>query len=542
MIRPGGVPSVLTIARLTADKQVGPSVRIHRWLKDAGVDFRWYVVGVGEEEESIRELIRELGMEEEFILLGRRDDVYALLQACDVLALISRSEGCPTVVLEALAANRPVLMTDVNGADELLEGGRLGTVVANDPWAIFHALARIVRDEGLRMDYQRNQAGRAALGAEADGAGSILDVVAAVEPARRPDPRVTILIPTYNQEGTIGRAIRSALDQDFAALEVVVLDDASSDGTGAAARAWWSDPRVRYVRNERNIGRVANYRRGLVEHARGEWVLMLDGDDHLADPSFIREALEAVARAGARPVVFAQAGHRVVFADGRRGDVDILPPIYGHEQVVPGGEYLRLLFDSGFFTHLGSLYRREAAIAADFYTADISSSDMDSFMRLALDGDVLLLNRVAGCWVHHGANASSRLPLDQLEANARIFRDAAEEAVRRGLIAARRIEKPLTRYEARTLIVLFDFLLGDAPPTARQLAQFAGIAYRINPRLFRYDLFLHTCRNYLRRMVGRPPKPPRAPRPRPGRTDSAELGPARPWHRRVGRKAAAARR
>ena len=71
---------------------------------------------------------------------------------------------------------------------------------------------------------------------------------------------------------------------------MVVLDDASTDGTGRVARAWAYDRRFRYVCNDRNLGRVANYRRGLSDHARGDWVLMLDGDDYLADPGFIGRA------------------------------------------------------------------------------------------------------------------------------------------------------------------------------------------------------------------------------------------------------------
>jgi len=319
--------------------------------------------------------------------------------------------------------------------------------------------------------------------------------------ARVPPPRVTILIPCYNQERFIDQAIASALGQEFPSMEVVVLDDASTDGTGEAARAWRHDPRFRYVRNDRNLGRVANYRRGLHDHARGEWVLVLDGDDHLVDPGFIAHTCEAIDRHGDRPILFAQAGHRVRYLDGRGADSELLPRIEGSERVMTGGEYLRFVFETGFFTHLGTLYRRERALQARFYTAEISSTDMESLLRLALEGEVLLLRRIAGCWVQHGANASSHLQLADLEANVRIFRQAARTAVRRGLCSWAEIRKPLARYEARSLVALFGTMIGETAREPRDLARFLGIAVSINPALLANRHLLVACLGHVRTLI-----------------------------------------
>lgn len=316
-----------------------------------------------------------------------------------------------------------------------------------------------------------------------------------------PAPRVTILVPTYNQERFIERAIASALAQVYPSLEVVVLDDASSDGTGRAARAWMRDRRFRYVRNDRNLGRVANYRRGLCDHARGEWVLMLDGDDYLADPGFVGGACEALDRHGDRPIVFVQAGHRVRYLDGGGGDVEVLPRIEGAERVVTGGDYLRFVFETGFFTHLGALYHRERALRAGFYSAEISSTDMDSLLRLALDGEVLLLNRIAGCWVQHGSNASSHLPLDELRANVRIFRDIARTAVRRGVGSWEELGKPLTRYEARSLVALFDTMIGDTARGPLDLVRFLRVALSINPGLLWNGHLMSACLGHARTLT-----------------------------------------
>ncbi len=496
----GDVPVVLSVTRLTPDKQIGLCLQVHHQLKQAGIRFRWYVVGSGPEEPAIRAEIKRLDMSDDFMLLNRQDNIYAAMNACDVFALFSSSEGCPTVVLEALALGRPVVMTDVNGSDELIDHGRTGLVVANEADAIAAGLAQLVQNEHLRARFRQALAAEAHSHGPMREANTLVNLIEAPDPPPAP-PRITILIPTFNQERYIDQAISSALTQDDPSLEVVVADDASSDLTGETARLWAFDRRFRYVRNDHNLGRVANYRRALLDLARGEWVLMLDGDDFLADNTFIRRACEALDRHAARPIVFAQAGHRVHYLDGARRDVDIFPPIAGAESVLIGGDYLRMVFDTGFFSHLGALYNRQAAIDCGFYTAQISSSDMDSLLRLALTGEVLLLNTIAGFWVQHGSNASSSLPLADLEANAKIFRQIATSAVQSGQSTWRTLQGPLTRYEAVTLIHLFGTMIGKTARGPLALFRLFGIAVRINPRLFHEKLFLSGCLCFVRPLV-----------------------------------------
>ncbi|MBK8785156.1 MAG: glycosyltransferase family 2 protein [Chitinophagaceae bacterium] len=102
---------------------------------------------------------------------------------------------------------------------------------------------------------------------------------------------VTIAIPTYNNERYIADAIRSAMAQDYVNLEILIVDDASQDNTEQIVTPFCKDPRVYYFKNEKNIGRVANYHKALYQLAKGEWYLNLDGDDYLTDPSFISKAI-----------------------------------------------------------------------------------------------------------------------------------------------------------------------------------------------------------------------------------------------------------
>lgn len=103
-------------------------------------------------------------------------------------------------------------------------------------------------------------------------------------------PKVSILIPVFNRKNFISACIQSALDQTFTDFEVVVVDNASNDGTwDICQQLAASDSRVKVFRNDVNIGPVRNWLRCL-ELATGEYGKFLFSDD-LMMPSFLAETL-----------------------------------------------------------------------------------------------------------------------------------------------------------------------------------------------------------------------------------------------------------
>ncbi len=91
-------------------------------------------------------------------------------------------------------------------------------------------------------------------------------------------PAVSVVMTAYNRADYIGAAIESVLAQTFTDFELVVVDDRSTDGTIGVVRRYLSDPRVRLVENERNLGDYPN-RNHAATFARGEFLKYHDSDD-----------------------------------------------------------------------------------------------------------------------------------------------------------------------------------------------------------------------------------------------------------------------
>jgi succinoglycan biosynthesis protein ExoO len=94
------------------------------------------------------------------------------------------------------------------------------------------------------------------------------------------NPKVSVIIPAYNTETYIAKAIKSALEQTLTDIEVIVVDDGSSDKTVEVAKSF-TDQRLKVIVNQQNLGAAAARNRAL-RAAQGEWIAVLDSDDWYA--------------------------------------------------------------------------------------------------------------------------------------------------------------------------------------------------------------------------------------------------------------------
>ena len=230
-------------------------------------------------------------------------------------------------------------------------------------------------------------------------------------------PRVSVLIPTYNQAEYLAEAIQSALDQDYPELEVIVSDDASTDETEEVIERFLSESRLSVNRNTSNLGRVGNYRKCLYELATGEWALVLDGDDYLSDPSYLSDAMSLVEGEPETDLVFANATRLRDDLDGQlqsSHENQGLPPMSDGRDL-----FLRLATENISLFHNTCLYRRQKAINIGFYQHDLISSDWESLHRYILTGKVAFRDAHVAVWRLHAENATRGLTPRQRSDNLR---------------------------------------------------------------------------------------------------------------------------
>ena len=216
-------------------------------------------------------------------------------------------------------------------------------------------------------------------------------------------PKISIMIPTYNQELYIDEAIKSALAQDYDNLEVVVSDDCSTDNTELVVQKYLSDARVKYFKNEKNLGRVGNYRKTLYDYATGEWVVNLDGDDYYIDSHFVSYIAELISKYKSEDIVVLW-----ISEPGYDKSVKVFKDCIVEKDVLllNGIRYFQKYPKVGIFAHYNFIYNRNLALKTDFYSFNSLNSDFHSGIRLILRGNMLLINRSVAYWRMHENNAS----------------------------------------------------------------------------------------------------------------------------------------
>lgn len=125
-------------------------IRTVKRLSDTNPAFRFIIAGTGPDEESIRQQIRESGLQDVVFMLGFRADVAAVIHALDVFLITSKTEGLGTIVLEALAAGVPVVATRAGGIPEMIVDGETGLLASiGDDAALSRCVLRIFTDAAL---------------------------------------------------------------------------------------------------------------------------------------------------------------------------------------------------------------------------------------------------------------------------------------------------------------------------------------------------------------------------------------------------------
>jgi glycosyltransferase involved in cell wall biosynthesis len=248
--------------------------------------------------------------------------------------------------------------------------------------------------------------------------------------ARVTAPTVSIGVPTYNRAATLERAVASALMQTHRQLEVVVSDNASTDGTEELCRRWAErEPRLRYLRRSQNVGPTANFN-GVLAACGGDFVLLLADDDWL-DPDYVERCLAELL---ARPDHALVCGRAVYVRDGREAGAGVATDLLEDDPAARVRRYLREVDDNGAFYGLarGDVVRRIGPMAnrlgSDwFHVAAIAwcgkvRTIETTHLRRSVGGTSASIDDILRT-LRHGGAVQSRVPYLTVAAGA--FADVA---------------------------------------------------------------------------------------------------------------------
>jgi glycosyltransferase involved in cell wall biosynthesis len=142
--------------RMTAVKRTDDLLTTLAALRERGVDALLLLVGDGDDRERLEERAHELGLARDCLFLGYQEDVAAWYAVCDAIVLTSASEGTPVTIIEALAAARAVVATDVGGVPDVVDDGETGFLVpAGDTEALAERLELLAREPARRAEMGR---------------------------------------------------------------------------------------------------------------------------------------------------------------------------------------------------------------------------------------------------------------------------------------------------------------------------------------------------------------------------------------------------
>jgi glycosyltransferase involved in cell wall biosynthesis len=213
-------------------------------------------------------------------------------------------------------------------------------------------------------------------------------------------PEISVLLPTYNREHYLKKAIDSVLAQRNVDLELIVSDNASTDGTPQMLEAYRNDARVRYHRSDTNIGMVGNWRKLVFDLAKSDWFMLLSDDDYLVDNDYLCEAMSLIRHE--RPI-FVYAGAHLL--DSESGEMqELVPPFSG---VVEGLDVFasRGTVQPQDIALCNMIFPRNAATRLGFLAnPDNLSCDSEFYLKLAVEGRVGVIPHPVCVYRIHAGN------------------------------------------------------------------------------------------------------------------------------------------
>jgi len=146
--------TVVAVGRLTMPKKLDRVIRLAARLKSERVNIHFQIIGDGELKDDLKNLTKELNVEDCVVFKGFIKNPYPYIKKADLMLLSSGFEGFGLVICEAMCLGTAVVSTKTAGPIEIIENNKFGLLCDHDDEAIFQAVKTMIENQELRKQYQ----------------------------------------------------------------------------------------------------------------------------------------------------------------------------------------------------------------------------------------------------------------------------------------------------------------------------------------------------------------------------------------------------
>ena len=147
---------ILTVGRLSKEKGQDLTINVLARLKNEGYNIKWYCIGDGPEKDNYKQIIKNLNIENDYILLGSKLNPYPFMKYCDIYVQPSRYEGYCITLGEARCFDNPIVTTNFTGANEQIKNEVTGLICDISEEGIYKSVKRLLDDKDLYTNIKIN--------------------------------------------------------------------------------------------------------------------------------------------------------------------------------------------------------------------------------------------------------------------------------------------------------------------------------------------------------------------------------------------------
>ena len=147
----------LTVGRFATQKGFDIAIEVCKILVDKGIDISWYAIGYGDLENTLKELVKKHNLQNNFIILGKKENPYPYMKNCDVYVQPSRHEGYAITICEAKALKKFIIATNFAGIQDQIQDGYNGIILQSfDAMEIANQIQQLLANNQKIEEIKKN--------------------------------------------------------------------------------------------------------------------------------------------------------------------------------------------------------------------------------------------------------------------------------------------------------------------------------------------------------------------------------------------------